>query len=204
MSNLVVLRSYPDRIHAEFACSYLESEGIDAVVCTPSEQPEGYLIAEWGEGGLPHELKVAEEDQAAAEAALAETERADWDLDDADDVAPPTRPPADAAPNAKMTDAAAPLQSGEEVTAVCPACGGDPARGDRAIVLGVKGAFWGTGLYVVIALACLPFTEALNVWLALSILGMIIPVALFVVRGFFVRARCGGCGQMRVPKADRP
>ncbi len=183
MSNLVVLRSYPDRLHAELARSFLEAEGIEAFVSSPSQLPGSYLIAEWGDGIVPHELKVVEEDLPAAEEALAETEAGDWAIDDDENPVPPPAP------------------SVGESSALCPACEGDPENGDRAIVLSVKGAIWATGLYVAVALAFLPFTKPLNVWLALSILGMIIPVVLFVVRGFFVRARCGYCGQMRVPKA---
>ena len=82
MSDPVVIRSYPDRLHAELARSVLEAEGVLAQVTTPSQLPGSYMIAEWGDGFIPHELRVAEEDVEAAEAILAETEAGDWEVDE--------------------------------------------------------------------------------------------------------------------------
>ena len=184
MSKLVVLRTYPDRLHAELASSFLESEGIESHVSSPSQLPGSYLIAEWGDGLIPHELKVFEDDLQAAEDILAETETGESAIDDDEN----------------------PLPAAEETSpgtpGVCRVCGGNPSRPDRIIDVYIKGAIGATVLYIVVALACLPFTSGINVWAALSILGFIIPTALFVVRGFFVRARCGFCGQLRMPKAN--
>lgn len=81
MPELIVLRTYPDRIHADLARSYLESQGIDAFVEAPANVLPVEIFAEWGMGAAPHTLKVAEADYAEADALLADTESAPADLE---------------------------------------------------------------------------------------------------------------------------
>lgn len=81
MSTPVLLRTYPDQIHADLARSFLDSEGIDATVEVPENSAPVDIFAEWGMGAVPHGLFVAQEDYDRADALLKETESVKFEED---------------------------------------------------------------------------------------------------------------------------
>lgn len=178
MSQPVVLRTYADRLHAELARSVLEAEGIEAFVA-PSEGMAGtYVNAYMGEGITPHELRVAEPLAAEAEAVLKETEGGEWEIDD-DGI--PQEP--DAVPTTPA--------------GVCPVCKGSLEGDDPGFT-----AIWRMGVVGIILLfvtwypaSFLPAPIPLIYDLATS---LVILFGLWVLRGFFVRSRCGHCGLRRL------
>ena len=195
MSKLVVLRTYPDKLHAELAASYLESEGIESFVSSPSQLPGSYLIAEWGDGMIPHELKVAEEDLAAAQAALAETEMGideDWDEDDSASTDLGTDEDTDSQPEQPPLDAAQP-------DGVCATCGGprdsdDPHFAKVRMMMNVL-----IGLFVVAAVAFF-FVSGSPYFALTAVLWTVLAGVFLVFRAYFIRSRCGGCGHYRVKR----
>lgn len=196
MSNPVLLRTYPDRLHAELASSFLESEGIESFVSSPSNLPGSYLIAEWGDGMIPHELKVAEEDLAAAQALLAETEMGlnddEWD----DESAPATEaaPTTEAPPSTDAVPSAEHAQYEQAFGVVnCMACQrpqdqDDPFFTTLRWIIGAAAA-----AYVLIIIA---FTLLENTVIGI-LLGPLLFGGLLIARGYFVRHRCGNCGHYR-------
>lgn len=198
MSNFVVLRTYPDKLHAELAASYLESEGIESFVSSPSQLPGSYLIAEWGDGMIPHELKVAEEDLAAAQAALAETEAGldeDWDTDgDTDAVSG-----SDAAEDAPAETFEAKPTTDQHAGAACPTCGGprdadDPHFAKVRLAMNVM-----IGLFALAAVAFF-FVSGSPYFAMTAVLWVALAGAFLVLRAYFIRSRCGGCGHYRVKR----
>ena len=192
MSNLVVVRTYPDKIHADLASSYLESEGIESFVTSPSKLPGSYLIAEWGDGMIPHELKVAEEDLKAAEAALAETESGlaeDWDAD------------ADASNADHVTDttpeAAAPAGASSPAPGLCPACGGPRDADDPRFVTVRRYLMALIALFAVLAVA-FAVVSGTPYFALLAVSWTVLAGVFLVLRAYFIRSRCGGCGHYRV------
>lgn len=81
MSTPVLLRTYPDQIHAELARAFLDAEGIEANIEVPENAPPVEIFAEWGMGAVPHGLFVAQEDFDRADALLTETESVKFDED---------------------------------------------------------------------------------------------------------------------------
>lgn len=194
MSKMVVLRTYPDKLHAELACSYLESEGIESFVTSPSQLPGSYLIAEWGDGMIPHELKVAEEDLAAAQAALAETEVGideDWDEDAVSGSY--------AIEDAPKEEVLPPLNTEAQPDGVCATCGGprdsdDPHFAKVRVMMNVL-----IGLFVVAAVAFF-FVSGSPYFALTAVLWTVLAGVFLVFRAYFIRSRCGGCGHYRVKR----
>lgn len=189
MSKHVVLRTYPDRLHAELARSFLESEDIESFVTSPSQLPGSYMIAEWGDGMIPHELKVAEEDLEAAAALLAETEVEM--TDDDDDWSNPSAP---AGPSGAAPGAAPPQQQTPPDAASCTYCH-ESLDHDDARFTQLRYLLAGAGGSFVALMIAMTFLEQLGVGMLLT---MTMFFVLLMMRGYFVRHRCGKCGHYRI------
>lgn len=178
MSKPFVLRTYADRLHAELARSVLESEGIEAFVSASEGMAGGYVTAYMGEGVTPHELQVPEEMAAEAEAILQETEAGEWEVDDEGEPV-------------EHTAAAA--------TSTCPVCHGPVAKDDATFT-----RIWQGGVFAVVLLfatwypaSYLPAPVPLIYDVATA---LVATLGLWILRGYFVRARCGHCGRRRAAR----
>jgi hypothetical protein len=181
MSDYVVLRTYPDRLHAELARSFLEAEGIETLVSSPSQMPGSYLIAEFGDGMVPHELKVAKEDLADAEAALAETEDIVWtDDEDVDASGDPVAQPG--------------VPEG-----TCSACGGPKAEDDPGI-RGVRIVVLCVLAMVFLLAVTMVFLPGAGAALIGGIAGMILLPSAMYARYYFMSKRCAYCGHRRMAR----
>lgn len=191
MSTHVVLRTFPDRLHAELARTFLESEGIETFVSSPTNMPGSYMIAEWGDGLIPHELKVSDIELAEAESLLAGTE---VDVDDSAWTAEEIGGDSDSGTSEEAEPAStAPLATPD---GVCSACHGALDRDDQRF----SQLRWGIGALAFIYIfgdgLLLLVSEVPSILLAA--IHMPLFLVLLALRGYFVRCTCGRCGRRRV------